>query len=207
MKILSFIPVGYICVLLLYSCGNKSENKAAEVQEPAKSMNDTGGENNSAAGASFLSANELLRVADYSDLAGIQKYMKDKSGSFVHGKKGEFATFSTTALVDTAGRQIELISSTLYVSTDPMEDWRVAHTIHAEALSDQLMEDFRSKKFLLIDSAYNSGMKATRYDFESVDFPGKILYYCKTFLPWPSKGIYVNRATWPCFVYEVYKAN
>ncbi len=196
--------LSFVCIYMFsFSCGSKSDDKAAEMQDPGSTVNEEAQNNRSESEISILSASELIDMSAYDNLSDIQLYMKEKSGSFIHAKKGEFASFSRMIVADTAGLEIELPSSTLYVTIDPMQDWRVAHTIHSDSLSRQLMGDFKEKQFVLVDSVYNSLRKAVSYSYESTKYPGKRMLYCKTYSPWSSTGIYVNKVTWPCFVYEI----
>lgn len=192
-----FSAVFFVCIapLMMLSCGSSSSKEKNEADVPTSlppvDMQP------------FLSADQLIELSAYSDLAGIQLYMKDKAPGFVNAKKGEFASMERSAIVDTAGASFELTSSTFYISTDPMEDWRTAHTIHSDSLNNKLMSEFQAKQFLLTDSSYDKQKKAMKYFYASSSHPGKKLVYVKTYSPWPSKGIYVNAITWPCYVYEV----
>lgn len=151
----------------------------------------------------ILSVNDLLELSAFKDLTGVQLYMKKRSESFIHAKKGEFIAFRTVAVTDTAGKNIELTASVLYIATDPMADWRIAHIIHSPELSEAFLNELKGNGYELSDSSNSYLMKAKSYYFDSKDYPGKRVVFTRTFLPWLSKGIYVNKATWPCFVYEV----
>ena len=151
----------------------------------------------------ILSVNDLLELSAFKDLTGVQLYMKKRSESFIHAKKGEFIAFRNVAVTDTAGKNIELTASVLYIATDPMADWRIAHIIHSPELSEAFLNELKGNGYELSDSSNSYLMKAKSYYFDSKDYPGKRVVFTRTFLPWLSKGIYVNKATWPCFVYEV----
>jgi hypothetical protein len=201
MRILSFLFFVGLLQVGMTSCGagktKSQEGSDKEISDPENPVPAT----------PFLTAAQLIDLAVYKDLSGIQLFMKENAPGFVHGKKGEFASLQRTGVTDTAGVFFELPATTLYVSTDPQEDWRVAHTIHTDSLRNVLLTEFKAKQFVLSDSAYDKSMQAKTYIYQSVSLPDITLLYTTTFKPWPSKGLYVNRITWPCYVFQVLKAN
>jgi hypothetical protein len=183
----------WILLALLFACkGNSNKETVNNIPENVIEQ-----------GNGILSVIDLLELSEHKDLSGVQLYMKKRSTSFIHAKKGEFAAFRKVALTDTAGENIELTASVLYVATDPMADWRIAHIIHSPGLNEAFMNDLKGKGFELSDSSGSYLMKAKSYYYDSKNHPGKRIVFTRTFLPWLSKGIYVNKVTWPCFVYEV----
>lgn len=150
-----------------------------------------------------LTAGELIALADCRDLACVQLFMKDHTSDFVHATKGEFAALHRSLVIDTAGRELVMPLSTLYVDINPQASWRLAHTLHRKELSDRLLDEFQRLGFTLVDSGYNRSIKGTRTRFISAQYPGKMLYASHTYQPWYWKGLYKN-VTWPCFVFEVH---
>lgn len=180
-------------VPLLFACkGNSSKEAISNLPE------NVGEKDNG-----ILSVTDLLELSAYKDLSGVQLYMKKWSENFIHAKKGEFVSFRNVAVTDTAGKNIELTASVLYVATDPMADWRIAHIIHSPELNEAFMKDLKEKGYELSDSSQSYLMKAKSYYYDSEKQPGKRIVFTRTFMPWLLKGIYVNQVTWPCFVYEV----
>ena len=177
---------------LLVSC--KGNNKEPVSNVPVNTLQQSNG---------ILSVNDLLELSAYKDLSGVKLYMKKRSESFIHAKKGEFVAFKNVTVADTSGKSIELTSSVLYVTTDPMADWRIAHIIHSPELNELFIKDLKENGYELSDSSNSYLMKAKSYSYDSKDDPGKRIVFTRTFLPWLLKGIYVNKVTWPCFVYEV----
>lgn len=107
----------------------------------------------------ILSATEFIALSACSDLSCVQLFMKDHSTDFVHAKKGEFASLYRLAVTDTTGEILDIPMSTLYVTVDAGADWRMAHTLHNKALSDQLLQEFAAENFLLSDSLYSKKMQ------------------------------------------------
>ncbi len=92
--------------------------------------------------------------------------------------------------------------STLYADVNPQATWRLAHTLHGRALSDQLLADFQQQEFTLVDSGHFRGLQGNQHRYMSPRYPGKVLYTSTTYKPWYWKGLYKN-VTWPCYVFEV----
>lgn len=201
MRILSFLFFAGLLQIGVTSCGT------GKTKPQEGSDKEISGTENPVPATPFLTAAQLIEMAVYKDISGIQLFMKENAPGFVHGKKGEFASLQRTGVTDTAGVFFELPVTTLYVSTDPQEDWRVAHTINTDSLSNVLLNEFKGKQFVLADSAYDKSMQAKTYIYQSASLPDITLLHTTTFKPWPSKGIYVNRITWPCYVFQVLKAN
>lgn len=193
MKKYHFWKLTWILFPLLFACkGNSSKEAIRNVPE------NVGEKDNG-----ILSVTDILELSEYKDLSGVQLYMKKRNQSFIHAKKGEFVAFRNVAVTDTAGNNIELTASVLYVATDPMADWRIAHIMHSPELNEIFMNELKQKGYELTDSSNSYLMKAKSYYYDSKGYPGKRVVFTRTFLPWLLKGIYVNQVTWPCFVYEV----
>lgn len=129
-------------------------------------------------------------------------YERD-SNDFIHATKGEFAALHRSTVTDTAGHELIMPLSTLYIDVNPQASWRMAHTLHRKDQADLLLEDFSSLGFIYSDSGYYLGIKSKQARYLSPNYPGKTLYVTSTFQPWRLKGLYKN-VTWPCFVFEVY---
>jgi hypothetical protein len=150
-----------------------------------------------------LSATEFIALSACVDLPCVQLFMKDFSADFVHAYPGEFGNLNRLMVTDTIGDSLDIPMSTLYVSVDPGADWRMAHTVHHEALSNQLLKEFADQKFLLSDSLYSKKDKGYKYRYQSDLYPGLVLSQLKTFEPWHARGLYYT-VTWPCYVFELY---
>jgi hypothetical protein len=83
-------------------------------------------------------------------------------------KKGEFASLYRFAVTDTSGNNLVIPVSALYVTVDGGTDWRMAHTVHTKALSEQSLQKFAVVKFQLTDSVYSSKSAAFIYHYRSV---------------------------------------
>ena len=204
MKILFTGGLLIMMLLLFGACGSNSNERSVNVEDLEKAAAEDRQNAPPPPVRSALTATELMELAGCKDLACIQLYMKDRSSDFVHAKKGEFATLYRSVVADTSGKQLVMPMSTLYIATDPGATWRMAHTVHTEALSKALMEEFIAAKFVLADSSYNRYTKSSYYHYTSNLYPNLEMYHTKTFNPWTVKGLYV-KVTWPCFVFEVYE--
>ena len=149
-----------------------------------------------------LTATDLIALADCRTIECVQLFMKDHSNDFFHAAKGEFASSHRSAVVDTAGNELVIPLSTLYVDVNPQASWRMAHTLHRKDLGNNLLEEFKELGFTLADSGYYRGLKGKQARYQSRQFPGKSLYVTSTYSPWYLKGLY-QRVTWPCYVFEV----
>ena len=189
--------------LFFFACGSNSNDRSVKLEDLDKTIKKEKQEAPPGAARSTLTANELIELYGCKDLPCVQLFMKDRSRDFVHAEKGEFASLYRSAVTDTSGQQLVIPMSTLYVSVDPGADWRMAHTLHTKALSDQLLHEFAAAKFMLADSVYKPAHRAFAYYYRSSQYPGLVLYHIKTFSPWRARGLYYN-VTWPCFVFELF---
>lgn len=192
----------FIC-LFFTACKSNSHKRAVSLEDHKV----TATEQHSTAGPvrSILTATELIEMSACTDLPCVQLFMKDRSHDFVHAKKGEFASQYRSAVADTSGKSLVIPISTLYVTVDAGADWRMAHTVHTRALSDQLLQEFGALKFLLNDSVYNNKSAGFIYHYRAAQYPGLVLSQTKTFAPWRARGLYYT-VTWPCYVFELYAA-
>ncbi|HTE29844.1 MAG TPA: hypothetical protein VK666_05685 [Chryseolinea sp.] len=153
----------------------------------------------------MLTAAEIIDVADCDNLSCIQLYMKNLSRDFVYGKKDEYYAAQRISIKDTAGNWLTLPASTFYVDVNPQATWRVAHTVHTKEQRDNLLNEFKNLDFQLADEGYYIGIKSKQQRYVSKKYPDKNLYVTATFHPFYMKGIYDNKVTWPCYVFEMYK--
>ena len=192
-------------VLALSRCGNPSNDRAVTIdelesvqEEDQKQMEAYAPKRN------YLSAVELISLADCNDLPCIQIFMKDLSSDFVHATKGEFASLHRSVVVDTTGAELTMPLSTFYVDANPQATWRTAHTLHTKALGNALYEEFMQLGFTLVEEGHYLGLKSKQQRYVSSKYPGKSLYITATFRPWYFKGLYKGGVSWPCYVFEVY---
>lgn len=195
----------FFLLFMLTNCSSNSDKKAVNAEDLDNIMAEEA--RNAPAGPTRnnLSADELIKVSDCYDAACVQLYMKELATDFVHAKKGEFASLIRSAIKDTLGQEMIMPVSTLYFSTDPGADWRIAHTVHKLEISNQLLNEFTAKGFSLQDSGYYTTTKALAYHYTSSQYPGKVLYFSPTYKPWGSKGMYLG-ANWASYVFEVLNA-
>jgi hypothetical protein len=153
----------------------------------------------------MLTAAEMIDVAGCDNLPCIQLYMKNLSRDFVYGQKGEYYAAQRVRIKDTAGTELTLPASTFYVDVNPQATWRAAHVVHTEEQRDSLLNEFKALDFQLVDEGDYGGIKSKRQRYVSKKYAGKSLYVSETFRPWYMKGLYDNKVTWPCYVFEVYK--
>lgn len=201
------IIAGLVVVLFVTasSCGSKSNKRAVNAEDLDKVMQEEAANAPAGPTRSILSADEMLQLSRCVDVDCLQLYMKDLASNFVHAKKGEFASLNRGTITDTAGNGFIIPFSTLYYSSNPGETWRIAHTIHKKELSDELLNDFASKGFSVVDSFRYYATKAKCYRYTSAQFPNEILYYSPTFTPWYFKGLY-KQPTWVNYVFEIHSA-
>lgn len=189
-----FLPLThFIFIILLFGACSGNSNKPAEdaaVQQATRPARN------------ILSATEFMELSGCNDLPCVQLFMKDFSADFVHAYPGEFGSLNRLIVTDTLGDSLDIPMSTLYVSVDPGADWRMAHTVHDKALSDQLLQEFADQQFLLSDSVYRKKNKGYTYHYRSDQYPGLVLSHLKTFEPWRARGLYYT-VTWPCYVFEL----
>lgn len=202
MKIIFYQFGLFFLLFVVTGCSSNSNKKAVNAEDLDRVMAEEA--KNAPAGPvrNNLSADELIKISSCNNAGCVQLFMKDLATDFVHAKKGEFASLIRSAIKDTAGQEMIMPVSTLYFSTDPGADWRIAHTVHTLEISDQLLKEFTVKGFSLQDSGYYSPTKAQAYHYTSAQYPGKILYFSTTYKPWGAKGIYLG-ANWVSFVFEV----
>jgi hypothetical protein len=153
----------------------------------------------------MLTASELVDLADCEDLSCVQLFMKNISTDFVQGRKGEFYAAQRIIIKDTSGNELAIPASTFYVDVNPQASWRAAHTVHTKERADSLLNEFKKINFTLVDEGYFLGIKSKQQRYTSPEYRGKSLYITATFQPWHFKGLYENKVTWPCYVFEVYK--
>jgi hypothetical protein len=195
---------GIVLMLLgLCACSSPSNDRAIDSKDLEKVQ--AAEAQNAPAGPvrDALTASELIALADCDNLACVQLFMKDHNSDFVHASRGEFAALHRSLVKDTSGRELIMPLSTLYADVNPQASWRLAHTLHKRELSSQLLDEFYSLGFTLIDSGYYRGIRGKQARFASAQYPDKILYTSLTFQPWYWKGLY-KKVTWPCYVFEVY---
>lgn len=190
-------------VSVLIACGSPSNKRGVSLEELEKIQNEEAQTALAAPAKDALTANELLEMADCNNLQCVQLFMKERSGDFVHAAKGEFAALHRSVVTDTAGAQLVIPLSTLYVDINPQADWRMVHTLHTAGLARKLLEDFHRLNFIFIDSGYYLGSKNKQGRYRSSQYPGKTLYVTSAFEPWQWKGLY-KKTTWPCILFEVY---
>ncbi len=193
----------FLC-LLFTACKSNSNKRAVSLEELDKVITE---EQQATQGPlrSILTATELIELSACTDLPCVQLFMKDRSNDFVHAKKGEFASQYRSAVTDTSGNSLVMPMSTLYVTVDAGADWRMAHTVHTKALSDQLLQEFAAAKFMLTDSVYSRKNAGFINHYRSAQYPGLVLSQTKTLTPWRARGLYYT-VTWPCYVFELYAA-
>jgi len=191
-------PLPFLLLLYVMGCGNPLDKQ--EALQAEKELEEY------IARPDALTAVELIELADCNDLACVQLFMKDLSG-FFHGKKGEFSAGLGSIVIDTAGIELIMPLSTFYVDVNPQASWRAAHTIHTKALADTLYNEFKQLGFEFVEEGRYLGIKSKQQRYVSPNYPGKSLYITTTFNPWYFKGLYENKVTWPCYVFEVYVDN
>jgi hypothetical protein len=206
-KISTIIFASLIVVLLVAgtACRSKSNQRAVKADDLEKAMQDDAANAPAAPNRSTLKVDELIQASECGDIACMQLYLKEKGTDFFYAKKGEAASLNRGAVVDSAGNELVMPLSTIYFTSDPGADWRVAHTVHRKELSDALLNEFDSKGFSLVDSFYYHATKAKCYRYTSAQYPGEVLYYSPTYTPWYFKGLY-NKPTWVCYVFEIHSA-
>lgn len=195
----------FFLLLLVTGCSSNSNRKAVNAEDLDSVMAEEARNAPAGPARNNLSAKELIKVSDCNDAGCVQLFMKELTTDFIHAKKGEFASLIRLAIKDTLGQERIMPVSTLYFSTDPGADWRIAHTVHKSEISDQLLKEFTAKGFSLQDSGYYTPTKALAYHYISLQYPGKILFFSPTYKPWGSKGMYLG-ANWASFVFEVLTA-
>jgi len=192
----------FFALFFCSACESNSNKRAADVEDLDKVIAEDKKAAPPAPTRNALTATEFIALFGCKDLPCVQLFMKDRSSDFVHAKKGEFASQHRSVVQDTTGAELVMPLSTLYVSVDPGADWRMVHTLHTKALSDQLLKEFDKAKFLVTDSTRKNGNAGPVYQYRSVLYPGLVLLFKKTFSPWRARGLYY-KVTWPCYVFEL----
>jgi len=187
----------FIFIILWFGACTSNTNKSAEDAD-----DDAAAQYGTHPARNIVSAAKFIELAACDDLPCVQVFMKDFSTDFIHSSPGEFASFHRLMVTDTLGDSLDIPMSTLYVSVDKGSDWRMAHTVHHKALSDQLLQEFADQKFVLFDSLYSKKNKGYTYQYRSEQHPGLVLSHLTTFAPWQRRGLYYT-VTWPCYVFEL----
>lgn len=189
-----------LSINLFTACESNSNKRAVDAKDLDKVIAEEKKQAPEGPQKSALTATEFIALYGCKDLPCVQLFMKEHSRDFVHAQKGEFASLYRSAVTDTAGRQLVMPLSTLYVNTDPGAEWRMKHTLHSQALNEQLLREFAKAKFSLSDSVVRR--PAVAYHYRSILYPGLVLTHSKTFSPWGVKGLYKN-VSWQCYVFEL----
>ncbi len=207
-RAIRFKAINQVAVLFLFflaACSSPSNKRAVSIDELEKVQAEDEKELKAvAATRDALTAIELIELADCNTLSCIQLFMKDRSPDFFYAKKGEYAAQHRSVVMDTTDAELIMPLSTFYVDVNPQASWRAAHTLHKKELGDKLFDEFTQLGFKLVDSGYYLGIKSKQQRYVSEKYPGKSLYVTITYEPWYFKGLYGNKVTWPCFVFEVY---
>lgn len=200
---ISIVTVAVMMILII-ACSSPSNERAISLDK-LEEVQDADEKEAKAFTATrdIMTAKELIALAECKDIACVEYYMKNLSPDFFYAHKGQYAAQHRSAITDTAGNEIVIPLSTFYVDVNPQASWRAAHTIHKKEAADQLLTEFVQLGFQLADSGYFSGITG-RQRYISEKYPGKSLYMSVTFQPWYFKGLYENKVTWPCYVFEVY---
>ncbi len=186
---------------LFSSCESNSNKRAVDAKDLDKVIAEEKKQAPEGPQKSALTATEFIALYGCKDLPCVQLFMKEHSRDFVHAQKGEFASVYRTAVADTAGKQLVMPLSTVYVSVDPGAEWRMKHTLHSPALNEQMLREFAKAKFSLEDSVVKAA--AVAYHYRSTLYPGLVLTHTKTFQPWRARGLYNRPVTWQCYVFEL----
>lgn len=157
-----------------------------------------------AAKRDILSPIELMDLSDCESLYCLQQKMKNLVPGFIYLKKGEWTAQHRITLTDTSGKELTLPVSTFYVDVNPQATWRAVHTIHIRALGDSLLNGFKRLGFQKVDEGPYAGINNKRQCYLSEKYLNKSLYITTSFQPWHLKGLYNNKVTWPCYMFEVY---
>ena len=152
-----------------------------------------------------LSAAALIELANCSTISCIELYMKDSGQDFIYGRKGEYAAKLSVTINDTAGKEWTMPASTFYIEVNPQASWKVAHTLHSKVIADSLLNVFIKMGFQLADKRFYADVAGEGYRYTSVQYPGIGMYVSTSFKPWYFKGLYHNKITWPCYMFQVYK--
>ncbi|HMU46755.1 MAG TPA: hypothetical protein PKC72_10330 [Chitinophagaceae bacterium] len=189
-------------MVILSSCGSKSNKRAVKAEDLDKIMEEENANAPTVPVRSTLSASEFIQLSECGDISCVQLFMKEKTKDFFYARKGEYYSNNRGIVVDSADAEKIMAFSTLYFASEPSATWRIAHIIHKKELADTLLDDFNKKGFMLADSIRYYATQTIAYRYTSELFPGAVLYYSSTYKPWYGKGIYLV-SNWKCYVFEV----
>ncbi len=148
-----------------------------------------------------LSATELIELAKCNSISCVQLFMKNFSRDFINATKGEFYAAKRITIKDTGGKELTLPASTYYIDANPQASWRAAFTVHTKEMGDSLLNEFKELGFQL---ATEKNTKSNEYYYMSEKYPEIELMIKATFRPWNMKGLYENKVTWICYVFEIH---
>lgn len=197
-KLLTIVFLFFIC-----ACGNPLNDRAVSLDELDDIQSKDERNTPLVPARDALNAVDLLKLGECKTLVCVQSIMKRFARDFVHARKGEFASLHRSVVIDTAGRELVMPLSTLYIDTNPQATWRMAHTLHRPEQADALLEEFRRLGFQPVDSGLYRGVRMKQVLYRSSQYPSHSLYISSSFTPWQLKGLY-QTVTWPCFTFEVY---
>lgn len=192
-----------ILIMLFSSCGSKSNKRAVDTAELDKIMQEDAANTPAGPTRSTLSSDDLMQLSRCENIPCIQLFMKEKSTHFFYTKKGEYTSLNRGMVIDSAGKELIIPFSTVYFSSEPQATWRIAQTVHKKDLSDQLLNEFMQKGFVLVDSFRYYATEAKCYQYTSPQYPRTALFYSPTYKPWYRKGLYLN-SSWLGYVFEVH---
>lgn len=203
MNIKISIAKASIIVMLFSSCGSKSNKRAVDATDLDKVMQEEAAQNPAGPSRSTLSGDDLMQLSKCEDISCVQLFMKERSGDFFYTKKGEYTSLNRGMVTDSAGKELMMPFSTIYFSSEPQATWRIAQTVHKKDLSDQLLNEFMQKGFVVVDSFRYYATEAKCYQYTSPQYPRTALFYSPTYKPWYMKGLYM-KPSWLGYVFEVH---
>ncbi len=189
--------------LLVSSCKSKSNQRAIKEEDLDKVMQEDAANAPAGPSRSTLSSDDLMQLSRCEDISCVQLFMKERSSDFFYTKKGEYTSLNRGMVADSAGKELIMPFSTIYFSSESQATWRIAQTVHKKDLSDQLLNEFMQKGFVLVDSFRYYATEAKCYQYISAQHPRTALYYSPTYKPWYGKGLYMN-PSWLSYVFEVH---
>lgn len=191
-----------LVLLMMMACSNPTNKRAVSLDELESIQDqDKSTLEELAPLRERLSAIELIELADCRSISCVQLYMKNLSRDFINATKGEFSALQHITIKDTADNELTLPASTYYIDVNPQATWKAIHTVHTMALADSLLNEFKALGFQLID---NSDVSGNKQFYTSEKYPGRELIVKATFHPWYLKGLYANKVTWVCYVFEIH---
>ena len=197
-----FFKMTIVLLMILSSCGSKSNNRAVKEDDLDGIMQEEDANAAATPARSILGASDLIQLSNCNAISCVQLFMKEKTLDFFYAKKGEYYSNNRGAIVDSSGSERIMAFSTLYFASEPGATWRIAHIIHKKELAEALLDDFIKEGFIPADSVRYYATHAISYRYISERFPGIVLYYSPTYTPWYGKGLYVG-SNWECYVFEV----